>query len=100
MQPDMAAGCTQFLMDPRGAKEAPVLLEHRLDLSGDHSVVRRPRLLPLPSVVVATAGHIQLPAQPGVGMPISKLINQAKPIGDSCSLAKCAAVSLKNPSPS
>jgi hypothetical protein len=28
-------------------------------------------------------------------MPISKLINQAKPFGDSCSRAKCAAASLK-----
>jgi len=87
----MAAGCTQFLMDMGGAVEAPVLLEHRLDLSGDHSVVvRRPlprRLLPLPPGLVATAGQIQLPAQPGDGMPISKLINQAKPFGDSCSLA-------------
>jgi len=31
-------------------------------------------------------GHIQLPAQPGDGMPIGKLNNQAKSFGDSCSL--------------
>ena len=35
MHPDMAAGCTQFLMDAGGTVEAPVLFEHRLDLSGD-----------------------------------------------------------------
>lgn len=61
MQSDIAAGCTQFQMDTGGAVEAPVLLEHRLDLSGDHSVVRRPlprRLLPLPPGGVTTAGHI------------------------------------------
>jgi hypothetical protein len=51
----------------RGAVEAPVLLEHRLDLNGDQSVLGRPlsrRLLPLP-------------AQPGNGVLIHKLIDQA-----------------------
>jgi hypothetical protein len=35
-----------------------------------------------PAGVKATAGHIQLLAQPGDGMPFSKLINQAKLFSD------------------
>jgi len=58
-------------LDSRGAVEAAVLLEHRLDLSSDNSVLSRPlplRLLP-PGVVPA-AGHAQLPAQPAHGEAI------------------------------
>jgi len=81
----MPAGGSKLLLDPRGAGKAPVLLKHRLDLSDDRGLVRRPhprRLLPLTTGAEATAGHIQLLAQPGDGMPFSKLINQAKFFGD------------------
>lgn len=36
---DQEAGSRQFLVDPGGAVEAKVLLEHRLDLSGDPGVL-------------------------------------------------------------
>ena len=71
MATDLTACRTQLLMDPWGAVEAAVLLEYRLDLSGDHGVLRRQwsrQLLPLPPGVETTAGHIQLTAQPGNGM--------------------------------
>ena len=98
MTADVAPRGPQLLVDPWGSVEAAMLLEQRLDLSGDHSVLSRTRsrrLLPLPPGVEATAGHAQLPAQPGNGVLICQLLNQAKPFGDSCSLAKCAAASLK-----
>ena len=75
-----------------------MLLEHRLDLSGDQSVLGRPlsrRRLPLPPGIEDTAGHAQLLAQPGNRVMTCELIDQAKPLGGSCSFAKCAAVSLK-----
>lgn len=71
MATDLAACRTQLLMDPWGAVEAAVLLEYRLDLGGDHGVLRRQwsrHLLPLPPGVETTAGHIQLTAQPGDGV--------------------------------
>jgi hypothetical protein len=80
-----------------------MLLEHRVDLSGDHSVfgcTLSRRILPLPPGVEATAGHAQLPAQPGDGDLSNQLVDKAKPFGGSCSLAKCATASLKNPFPS
>ena len=58
--PDPAAGGAQLLVDPGRAVEAPVLLEYRLDLSGEPGVLGRPlsrRLLPLPPGVITTAGH-------------------------------------------
>ena len=83
-------------LDSRVAVEAAVLLEHRLDLSSDNSVQGRPlpqRLLP-PRVVPA-AGHAQLPAQPAHGEAIHQVVDQAEPLGESCSFAKRAAASLK-----
>jgi len=71
MATDLAACRTQLLMDPWGAVKAAVLLEYRLDLGGDHGVLRRQwsrHLLPLPPGVETTAGHIQLTAQPGDGV--------------------------------
>ncbi len=53
------------------------------------------RLLPLSSGEVAAAGHPQQPAQPGDGVLTGELIDQAKPLGGSCSFAICAAASLK-----
>lgn len=98
MAAHVAPGGPQLLMDPWGSVEAAMLPEYRLDLSGDHSVLGRTlprRLLPLSPGVKATAGHAQLLAQPGNRVLICQLIDQAKPLGDSCSLAKCAAASLK-----
>jgi len=48
---DPQAGSAQLLVDPGRAVEAPVLAEHRLDLSGEPGVLSRPlsrRLLSLP----------------------------------------------------
>ena len=91
MASDVAPRGPQLLMDPRGSVEAAMLLEHRLDLSGDRRVLRRSlsrRLLPLPPGVETTAGNAQLPAQPGHRVLNGQLIDQAKPLGGSCSLAK------------
>jgi len=92
------ACCAQLLVDPRRAVEATVLAEPRLDLSGEPGALGRPlsrRLLLPPPGVEAAAGHTQLPAQPGDRVLSGQLIDQAKPLGGSCSLAKCAAASLK-----
>jgi len=95
---DQATSRPQFLMDPRGAVKAAVLLEHRCHLSGDGSVLLGPGtgvLLPLPPGVEAAAGHSQLLAQPEHRKADRQGLDQAKPLGGSCSLAKCAAASLK-----
>lgn len=69
-----------------------MFLEHRHDLSsdrsGDRSVLgrtlsRRHLPLPLPSGVKTTAGHAQLPAQPGDRVLLGQLLDQAKPFGDT-----------------
>jgi hypothetical protein len=67
-----------------------MFLEHRLDLSsdrsGDRSVLGRTlsrRHLPRPSGVETTAGHAQLPAQPGDRVLLGQLLDQAKPFGDT-----------------
>jgi hypothetical protein len=55
----------QLLVDPRRSVETPMLLEHRLDLSGEPGFLGRPlsrRLLPLPPGVEAAASNAQLPA--------------------------------------
>lgn len=52
-------------------------------------------MLPLPSVVEAAAGDLQLPAELGCGEAIGERFNQLKPLSGSCSFAKCAAASLK-----
>jgi hypothetical protein len=88
----------QRMVDPRRAVEAPVLLEHRLDLRSEPGVLGCPlsrRLLPLPPGIEPAPGHRQLPTQPGERVLSGKLIDQAKPLGGSCSFAKCAAASLK-----
>jgi hypothetical protein len=91
MAADVATRGPQLLVDPRGSVEAAVLLKHRLDLSGDQSVLGRTlsrRLMPLPPGVEPTAVQAQLPAQPGDRVLVGQLVDQAKPLGDSCSLAK------------
>jgi hypothetical protein len=58
----VAAG-TQFPVDLRRAVEAPVLLEHRLDLSGQACILGRSlsrRLLPLPPGVGASRAAVPL----------------------------------------
>jgi hypothetical protein len=75
-----------------------VLLEYGLDFSGDQGVIRLPLsrwcLLPVLPGVVTAAGHSQPAAEPGDGVLIGELIDQAKPLGGSCSLAK---ETLENP---
>jgi len=99
MAPDWPAARMQFLVDPRRTVEAMVLLEHRLDFSGDQGVLVFPLsrwcLLPVLPGVVTAAGHSQPATQPGNGVLINELIDQAKPLGGSCSWAKYAVASLK-----
>jgi hypothetical protein len=98
MPTHLEASGPELLMDARCTVEAAVPMEHRLDLSRDGRVLLGPRtrvVLPLPLVVEAAAGDIQLPAKPGCGEAIGKGFDQLKPLGGSCSLAKCAAASLK-----
>jgi hypothetical protein len=89
--PAHVAPCSaQLLVDPQGSVEAAMLPEHRRDLSGDRRVLGRThsrRLLPLPPGVEATAGHTQLPAQPGHRVATWELIDQAKPLGGSAPAA-------------
>jgi len=85
-------------MDAWSAVEAAVPIKHRLHLGRDDGVLLGPWarvVLPLPPGVEAAAGHTQLPAEPGHRKAIRQLADQAKPRGGSCSLAKCAAASLK-----
>jgi len=100
MATDGPTGGTEFLVDPRRAVEATVFEEHSLDFSSDQRIVRlalsRRQLLPAVPGVIAAAGNNQPATQPGDMALISELIDQAKPLGGSSSLAKCAAVSLKN----
>ena len=98
MAADVAPRGPQLLMDPRRSVEAAMLLEHHSDLSGDRRVLGRSlsrHILPLPPDIETTASHAQLPAQPGHRMATCELIDQTKPLGGSCSLAKCVAASLK-----
>jgi len=88
----------KLLMDAWCAVEAAVPIEHRLHLGRNDGVLLGPWarvVLPLPPGVEAAAGHTQLPAEPGHRNAIRQLADQAKPLGGSCSLAKCAAASLK-----
>lgn len=94
----MAPGGSQLLMDSRRSVETAMLLKHRRDLSGDRCVLGRTLsrlLLPLPPGVETTTSHAQLPAKPGHRVAACELVDQAKPLGGSCSFAKCAAASLK-----
>lgn len=96
MAPDGPTSHTQFLVDPRRAVEAMVLLDHRLNficgLGVLHLPLYRRCLLP---VHLTAAGHSQPASQPGNGVLMSELIDQAKPLGVSCSLTTRAAASLK-----
>ncbi len=79
MAADVAPRGPQLLMDPRRSVEAAMLLKHCCDLSGDRRVLGRSlsrRLLPLPPGVETTAGHAQLPAQPGHRVTTCELIDQ------------------------
>ena len=85
------AGSTQLLLDPRRSVDATVLLEDGLDLSGQSGVLSRTLsrlILALPPVIVAASCHPQLTAQPGHPVLISELLDQAKPLGGSCSYRK------------
>jgi len=54
-------------------------------------------VLPLLIGVEAAAGQIKLATEPGNRKAITECAYPAKPFGSSCSLAKCAAASSKNP---
>lgn len=98
MPAHLEASGPELMMDPRCTVEAAVPMEHRLDLSRDGRVLLSPWtrvVLPLPPVVEAAAGDSQLPAEPGRGEAIRQAADQPKPLGGSCSFAKCAAASLK-----
>ncbi|MEC7738856.1 MAG: hypothetical protein VYE46_08295 [Cyanobacteriota bacterium] len=73
MAPDGPTSRTQFLVDPRRAVKAMVLLEHRLDFSGGQGVLHMPMyrrcLLP---VLLTTAGQSQPATQPGNGVLMSE----------------------------
>ena len=98
MPSHLEASGPQLPVDAWGAVEAAVLLQNRCHLGRDGSVLLGTRTrvaLPLLSGVEAAAGHTQLAAEPGKGTAITEFADQAKPFGGSCSLAKCAAASLK-----
>ena len=91
MAAHLEASSFELLMDAWCAIEAPVSIKYLLHLGGDRSVFLGPwarALLPLPPGVEAAAGHPQLLAQPGNGEAIREGLNQAKPLGGSCSFAK------------
>ena len=88
----------ELLMNAWCAVKATVPFKHLLHLGSERRVLQSPWarvVLPLPPGVEAAAGHTQLPAEPGHREAIRQLADQAKPLGGSCSLAKCAAASLK-----
>ena len=103
MPSHLEASGPQLPVDSWSAVKAAVLLKNRCNLGRDGSVLLGTGTrvaLPLLSGVEAAAGHTQLAAEPGNGKAITEFADQAKPFGGSCSLAKCAAASLKNPFPS
>jgi hypothetical protein len=96
---DGPAGRMQFLVVPLRAVKSPVLLEHCLDFSGDQGVIRLPLyrqcLVPVLPGVLTAAVNPRPTVEPGDGVLIAELIDQVKPLGGSCSLAKWAFASLK-----
>ncbi len=98
MAAHLEASGPELLMDAWCAVEAAVPFKHGLELDRDGCVLLGPWtrvVLPLPPGVEAAAGHAQLPAQPGHRKAVRQLADQPKPLGGSCSFAKCAAASLK-----
>ena len=88
----------ELLMDARCPVDASVPIKNSLHLGCDGLVFLGPPasvLLPLPPGVETAASHTQLPAEPGRGEAVGEGLDQAKPLGGSCSFAKCAAASLK-----
>ncbi len=95
---NLVVSSPQLLVDSRRAVEPTVPIKHCLHLGREDRVLTGPTarvLLSLPPGIEAAARHTQLPAQPGHRKAIRQLADQAKPLGGSCSLAKCAAASLK-----
>lgn len=96
--PDPPTLGPQLLVDPRRDVEASVVVKHRFDLSGEQDVLVSPfsrHFLPLAPGLETAAGDPQLSAKSGQRVLSSELVDQAKPLGGSCSYAKCAAASLK-----
>ena len=98
MAAHLEASSPELLMDAWCPVEAAVTIKHRLHLGRYGLVLPGPWarvLLPLPPGVETAAGQAQLPAEPGRGEAVGEGLDQAKPLGGSCSFAKCAAASLK-----
>ena len=98
MAAHLEASSFDLLMDAWCPVETEVPIKHRIHLGCDGSVLLGPWawvLLPLPPGVEAAAGYTQLLTQPGRGEAFGEGLDQAKPLGGSCSFAKCAAASLK-----
>ncbi len=98
-----ATNSLHYLMDLRDAVRAAVLLEQRCHLNCDGIRLLCPGtgvLLPLTPGIEAAAGHTQPAADLGNGEAFTQRLDQAKPLGGTCFLAKCAGASLKNSSPS
>ena len=98
MAAHLEASRPDLLMDAWCSVETAVPIKNRLHLGRDGLVLLGPWarvVLPLPPGVETAAGHAQLPAEPGRGEAVGEGLDQAKPLGGSCSFAKCAAASLK-----
>ncbi len=88
----------ELQMDAWCAVNATVPFKHCSHLGRDDCVLLGPWarvVLPLPPGIEAAVGHIQLLAQPDCGKAVRQCVNQTKPLGGSCSLAKCTVPTLK-----
>jgi len=98
MAPNLEASGPELLMDAWCPVEATMTIENRPHLARERLVFPSPSAwvqVPLTPGIEAAAGHSQLLAQPGHRKAVRQGLDQAKPLGGSCSLAKCAAASLK-----
>ena len=98
MAAHLEASGPELLMDAWCAVEAAVPIKDRLHRSRDGCIFLGPWawvVLPLPPGVETAAGYTQLLTQPGHRKAAREGLDQAKPLGGSCSFAKCAAASLK-----
>ena len=88
----------ELLIDARCPVETAAPIKHRLYLGGNCLVFLGPTawaLLSLPPDIETAAGYTQLSTEPGRGEAVLAGLDQAKPLGGSCSFAKCAAANLK-----
>lgn len=89
MAAHLEASSPDLLMDAWCPVETAVPIKNRLHLGCDGILLLGPWprvVLPLPPGVETAAGHAQLPAEPGSGEAGREGLDQAKPLGGSCSL--------------